>query len=135
MAEVTVKTKKDALELTGKDLPKTLDLNTMGKVLEEMQYSETDEVTSEYLKIEVGVEIRAYFLEMTTINKIDGAPGEKADAVRLLLQDGRFAINADAVVVSTCRSMPKNQPLHIACTGEEKTKTGKYKTFKIFKLS
>lgn len=111
-----------------------LSLQQMGAILKDLELDEDMEVTSEYLKIEVGEEVRAFFLEMTSIKKIDGEDGETTPAVRLCLEDGTLAINADAVIVSTCRQFKPNTPIAIRCTGESGKTGRKYKTFKIFKL-
>lgn len=133
--EKGVKTKEEALALIGTEVTvQDLNLAQLGATLESMAHTDADEITSEYQKIEEGEELKCYFVEMAKINKINGEPGEKADAVRLLLSDGSFAINADSVIVSTCRSLPRLQPICIQCTGKAGKPGYQYKTFKIFKL-
>lgn len=107
----------------------------LGGMLGSLVASDDNEITSEYLKIEVGEGVRAFFLEMVEINKLDGAPGEKTQAARLLLDSGKFAINADVVVVSTCSNLKRNTPIEIICTGKTGPKNREYKTFKIIKLT
>lgn len=113
----------------------TMDLKQLGKSLEKMSYGENDELTSEYINFEVGEEVRAFIVGLVKITKKGGQPGELSDAVKLLLPDGSFGINADAVVVSTLRDLPLNTPVCIQCTGKTKSSRGEYKTFKAFKLS
>lgn len=96
------------------------------------------ELGADYFKLEAGETDRVIFVEMTEITAIN-KPGEMTEAVKFLAKDGRFKINADKVIVSTCRALAlkerKNVPLQITCTGEAKGKNGfKYKEFKINEL-
>jgi len=101
----------------------------MGAMLSGLQAKPENEMTSEYLKLEISEEVRCWFLGMAKIKKIDGEDGETSDAVRLLQEDGSYAINADAVIVSTCRQFIKTDdngkditaptPICIQCTGEK----------------
>jgi hypothetical protein len=130
-----IESKEQALALIGQEISnQDLNLEQLGATLTQMKFTEADEVTSEYQKIEEGEELKCFFVEMTKINKIGGEPGEKSDAVRLLLPEGSFAINADAVIVSTCRGLARLQPIAIQCTGKKGPKGREYKTFKVFKL-
>lgn len=128
--------KKAALALAGTDKQiSDLNLVEIGATLATMEAHDQNEITSEYQMIKPGETIRAFFVEIKQINKKGGKPGEKTEAIRILLPDGRFAINADAVVVSSMRDLPKLTPVQIACTGEEQSAMGTYKTFRITKLS
>ena len=106
----------------------------MGAILADLKFDEEREVTSEYLKFEVSEEIRAWFVGMTQIKKLEGEDGEMTDAVQLITQDGTRCINADAVVVSTCKNFKKSTPILIQCTGVAGPKNRQYKTFKIYEL-
>jgi len=106
----------------------------LGAILKDLKFDENLEVTSEYLKFEIGEEIRVWFVEMATIKKLEGNDGEVTGAVRLITEDGTRCINADAVVVSTCKQFKKGTPLVIQCTGEAGPKGRTYKTFKIYEL-
>lgn len=97
------------------------------------------ELGSDYFKLEGGESERVIFVEMTEINKINSTDGEMVEAVKLLTKNGRYAINADKVIVSTCRALAakgrSNVPLQITCKGEVKGKSGfKYKEFAINEL-
>ena len=92
-----------------------------------------------FAQIEGGESERVIFVEMTEINKINSTDGEMVEAVKLLTKNGRYAINADKVIVSTCRALAakgrSNVPLQITCKGEVKGKSGfKYKEFAINEL-
>ena len=106
----------------------------LGSILSGLKFDEEREVTSEYLKFEIGEESRVWFMGMTHIKKLESTTGEMVDAVRLVTEDGTRCINADAVVVSTCKQFKKATPLAIQCTGEAGPKGRKYKTFKIYEL-
>lgn len=128
--------KTDVMNLVGTDtLPQEVNLANLGASLEAMTFTESDEITSDYMKLEPGQEVRCFFLEMTEINKIGTTTGEKVPAVRLVMPDGSFAINADAVVVTTLRNCKRWQPCILQCTGKKKSGSGEYKTFKVYKLS
>lgn len=109
----------------------------MGAILKGMQANPENEITADYLKIEPGESVRVFFVEMTEIKSIrEGASdGEMSPAVRLVNEDGSFAINADTVIVSTCSRLKKPTPLEIVCTGKGGSKQREYKTFKIIVLS
>jgi hypothetical protein len=110
----------------------TASTEQLGAVLKDLTVGA--EVTSEYLKFEEGEETRAWFVGMTKISKIEGESGETTDAVKLILEDGSNAINADKVVVSTCRNFKESTPILIQCTGLAGAKGRQYKTFKIHEL-
>lgn len=112
-----------------------LDVLEMGSLLENLTPDENQELTSDYLKIEVGEEVRVWLVGMKKIKKIDGEDGEMTDAAEFILDDGSRAINADAVVVSTCKSIEKlPKAMLIQCTGTKGVKPREYKTFKIIAL-
>jgi hypothetical protein len=123
--------KKVNLETT--DLSK-LDQNEIGQLLENLEADDNNEITSEYLKIEIGEEVRVWFTEMTKIKKKGGKDGEMTDACRFITSDGIRVINADAVIVSTVSNLKKPTPLLIQCLGETKNSNGTYKNFKIIEL-
>ncbi len=95
------------------------------------------ELGADYFKLEPGESERVIFMEMTEISAL-GAQGGMTDAVKLLGKDGRFKINADKVIVSTCKALAlkerKNVALQITCTGTVKGKKGSYKEFVINEL-
>lgn len=99
-----------------------------------------NEISSDYLTIEVGEVKRVLFVEMTEISGMGAQEGEMVEAVSLLSgEDGKYKINADKVIVSTCKKLAskglKNVGLEITCTGSVKSKTGgKYKEFIIKEL-
>ena len=109
----------------------------MGALLKGLKANEENEITADYLKIEPGESVRVFFLEMTEIKSIadNAKEGDMSPAVRLVNEDGSFAINADTVIVSTCSRLKKPTPLEIICTGKGGSKTREYKTFKIIVLS
>ncbi len=109
----------------------------LGAMLSKLNSSEENEITAEYMKIEPGESVRAWFMEMTSIKSIaDGAQeGDMSPAARFAMEDGSFTINADAVIVSTVSKLKKPTPLEILCTGTAGTPTRKYKTFKIIELN
>lgn len=128
--------KEDVLQLIGTETDvQSLDLASLGAALETLTFTDSDEITSDYVKLEPGQEVRCFYLEMTEINKIGGKDGEKVPAARLVMPDGSFAINADAVVISTLRNCKRWQPVILQCTGKKKTSAGEYKTFKVYKLN
>ncbi len=112
----------------------TMSNSDLAALLPKLSSSDDNEITSEYLKIEVGEGVRAFFMEMVEINKLEGEEGEKSPAARFLTSDGKFVINADVVVVSTCSRLEKLTPVEIICTGKTGAKNREYKTFKIIKL-
>lgn len=96
------------------------------------------QLDSDYFKLEAGESARVVFVEMTQIPKLN-RPGEMTDAVKLIGKDKRYKINADAVIVSTCKALDiagrTNVPLDITCIGEKRGKNGfNYKQFVICEL-
>lgn len=127
---------EDVLLLVGTDMgAQDLNLAELGAALEHLTFKDSDEITSDYVKLEPGQEVRCFYLEMTEIGKVGSTTGEKVPAARLVMPDGSFAINADAVVVSTLRNCKRWQPVILQCTGSKKSSAGTYKTFKVYKLS
>jgi hypothetical protein len=104
----------------------------MASLLDTFVSDEENEITAEYMTLEVGESKRVWFLEMIEINSIEGAG--KTPAARFLLPDGLYAINANAVVVSTCEKLGKATPLELICTGKKGPKGKEYFTFKIIQL-
>lgn len=139
-------TKKDeAAEVVGGNAPAVIEVETgkemsVADVFAQMEAAEIGlELGSDYFKLEGGESERVIFVEMTEINKINSTDGEMVEAVKLLTKNGRYAINADKVIVSTCRALAakgrNNVPLQITCKGEVKGKSGfKYKEFAINEL-
>ncbi len=109
----------------------------LGAMLGQLNSSDENEITAEYLKLEPGEKIRVFFLEMTEIKSIadDAKPGDMSPAVRFVNEDGSYAINADTVIVSTCSRLKKVTPLEIICTGTGGSALRKYKTYKIIELN
>lgn len=96
------------------------------------------ELGADYWKIEAGESERVIFVEMTEMQAM-GPQGGMTDAVKLVTKDRKFKINADKVIVSTCKALAakgrKNVALQITCTGMTKGKGGfSYKEFKINEL-
>ena len=114
----------------------TLSSKELGAMLSKLNASDENEITADYLAIEVGEQVRVFFVEMTEIKSIkaDAKDGDMSPAVRFVNEDGSFAINADAVIVSTCSKLKKITPLQITCTGKGGTKGREYKNFKIIAL-
>lgn len=112
---------------------------SVAEIFEQMEKAEVGmELGADYWKIEPGESERVIFVEMTEIQAI-GVQGGMTEAVKLVAKDGKFKINADKVIVSTCRSLAtkgrKNVPLQITCIGNTKGKGGfSYKEFKINEL-
>lgn len=119
---------------TAEELSK-LSPEEVGKLLGQLVSDEANEITGEYLKIEVGETRRVLFIGMTTMKKIDGEDGERTPAAKFITDSGEHVINADAVVVSTCQSLQPYTPLELIATGLAGTKNKEYKKFKIIKLS
>jgi hypothetical protein len=137
MAKVETKDKAvSSTELIKKAEDQSISSKELGGMLSQLNSSEENEITAEYLKIEVGESVRVWFVEMTEIKSIaeDAKPGDMNPAVRLMNEDGSFAINADTVIVSTCSKLKGRTPLEIICTGTAGTKTRTYKTYKIIQL-
>lgn len=136
-------TAKPAEETTS-NVPATLKQNgkevAIADILKQVEEAEVgQELGSDYFTLEVGEEARVVFIEMATINKLNGNAGEKTDAVRLLGVDGRMKICADKVIVSICGNLAQkeefNTPLQITCTGKKKSSNGfSYKEFTVNKL-
>ena len=89
------------------------------------------EITSVYYDFIMAEETKCYYIGDLTIK---GQDGQKVPAVKLLLEDSKIVINASAVVVSTLNQYRKMKAFSITKTGEEKSKKGKYFTYKIFEL-
>jgi hypothetical protein len=107
----------------------------MAEILDSFEANDENEVTGEYMQMEPGSVVRAWFQEMTEMQKLNGKDGETVPAVRLLLADGTFGINANAVIVSTCQRFKKVTPIEITCTGKKRGPNGDYFTFKIIELT
>lgn len=128
------------------NVPATIE-NEQGKVLSiDEMFSQIEsaelgqELASDYFKLEVGESERVIFVKMTEINAMNGKNGEMAEAVKLIASDRRYKVNADRMIVSTCKALSiegrENVPLEISCIGEKKSKAGfKYKEFKINELN
>lgn len=115
---------------------KVLGIDEMFAMIEEAEVGLR--LDSDYFKLEPGEEARVVFVEMTQIPKLN-RPGEMTDAVKLIGKDKRYKINADAVIVSTCKALEiagrTNVPLNIVCTGSTRGKNGfNYKSFDISEL-
>ena len=109
----------------------------MGEVLQHLEIDEENEITTDYLKIEVGEEVRCWFSEMCEIKKIKKNPTDQDEmtaAVTLTLDDGTQVINADVVIVSTCRKLKQATPISIQCIGKKGPTGGQYKVFRVFAL-
>lgn len=97
------------------------------------------ELGTDYLKLEAGETVRVIFVEMTEMNGIGSQDGQMVEAVKLLGSDGRFKLNGDKVIVSTCRTLSqkgrKNVPLQIIHKGVAISKKGfKYADMQINEL-
>lgn len=96
------------------------------------------EIGADYFKIEPGEQKRVLFVEMTEMNGIGEKNGQMIPAVRLMAGDGRFKINADKVLVSTCRALSekgrKNVPIQITCKGMLKGPKGSYRDLVVNEL-
>lgn len=113
---------------------KNEDLNKQDMVAMLNSLERREEITTDgYFEPEPGVEIRAYFIGMTTMKaKKEGDPD--VDAVKLLLEDETTVVAANAMLVSNLKHLPIPSPVQIECTGEKQSPKGKYKTYKVFNL-
>lgn len=102
------------------DLIKTLESKEQGM-----------EVSSVYFEFPMGKPVKCFYVGDLTIK---GQKGNEVPAVRLLLEDGSFAITASAVVVSTMKNYKKLKSFSITRTGEATGPNGNYYTYKIFEL-
>lgn len=89
------------------------------------------EVTSVYYEFPMGEEIKCFYIGNLMIK---GQDGKDVPAVRMLLSEGKMAITASAVVVSTFRNYRLMQAFSVKMTGQEQSKKGKYYTYQIFTL-
>ena len=97
-------------------------------------FKEETEVTSEYLESEEGDEFKGYYMGKTRIKAMENEGDEDGmtDAVRLLLEDGKYYISANRMLVGTLSGYPEKIPVKITNTGQEKSKAGfKYNTYSI----
>ncbi len=106
------------------------------------------ELTTEYLTLEEGEQIRAAVIGKKMIKAINdnAKPGDEqkmVPAIKLITEEGKIVIIADAVVVSSLLEEANNYeaaeektpfPVQIACTGWEGQKGREYRTFKIHAL-
>lgn len=114
---------------------KVLNVEETLQALEGMKEGEL--IVSDYWTLEPGEEARVVFAGMTKMNKMNGEAGEMIDAVKLVVndEDGKFnKINADKVIVSTCRNLTAPTALKITCIGKIKSSKGHYKDYEIRKL-
>jgi len=110
-----------------------LDSNDMLSQLESSEAGQ--ELVNEYWVPVEGEEVRAFFLGLTSMPKMNSTTGERVDAVKLLIKDEDGAasqvINADKVLVSSLKDMKALTPVTIVNTGWTKGKNGKYRQFSI----
>lgn len=114
---------------------KVLNLEETLEAMEQMELGEI--VSSDYWTIEPGESVRAVFVGMGKMNKMN-TDDEMIDAVKLVIKDenGKYnKINADKVLVSACRNLPVPTMLSITCVGKLKSGKGSYKDFEVRKLS
>jgi hypothetical protein len=118
------------LEVNGK----VLNIEETLSALEGM--SEGDLLSNDYWTPEEGEVVKAVFVGMTTINKMN-SDTERVEAVQLVMKsdEGRFnRINADKVLVSLCRNLTAPTSLSITCVGKIQGKKGSYREFEVRKL-
>ncbi len=124
----------EAPALVDQKTGEVLDIAAMGQKLSTMKKGM--EITGEYIEFEEGKEVNVYVIGLSKMTALDG--DEKIDAIRMLTEDGRFVINADAVVRSTLHEhakVGKPVPVSILCTGKAGPVGRQYKTFKIHPLA
>lgn len=98
------------------------------------------ELGSDYLTFAEGQVERVVFIEITEMPGMGAQKGTMVEAVKLLsASDGRFKINGDRVLVSTCKTLSlkgrKNVPLQVVHKGIAISKSGfKYKDLQINEL-
>ncbi len=94
------------------------------------------EITGEYMEFIEDVEQKLFVIGSQKMKAIDS--DDYIDAIRFLTRDGRFVINADAVVRSTllehAQAKKGPYPVSVLCTGKAGPKGREYKTFKIHPL-
>lgn len=105
---------------------------SVADLLDQMNSAEVGmELGADYLKFEDGEQTRVIFIEMTSMNGMGEKSGEQVEAVKLLGKDGRFKINADKVLVSTCRALAakgrSNVAIQITSQGKVKGPNGSYR--------
>ena len=134
MAE-KVKTKelvKEVIKAENVDTRKVSQIE-LGAMLDSFEANEEDEVTSEYLQIEVGEELRVWFIEMFDTKKI-GKTNDIVQTARFIQRDGSRAISQTSMLVSTCAQFKKPTPILIQCTGEAGPVGQRYKVLKVVEL-
>ena len=85
------------------------------------------EITAEYYEFSEGVILDAIFVGKTEMSTEKGV----VPAVRLLATDGKYYINANAMIVGNVGSLKIGTPVSLKCTGEKKSGKGTYSTFAI----
>lgn len=134
MAKELVKTKKEeVIKAENVDVTK-MSQSELGATLDSFEVDEENEVTSEYLQIEVGEELRVWFIEMFDTKKIGTKTNEVAPTARFIQRDGSRAISQTSMLVSTCAQFKKATPILIQCTGEAGPVGQRYKVLKIVEL-
>ncbi len=101
---------------------KPLNVSELAGMLDDME--EGVKLTGNYLKPELGEEIRCWLIGKTKMNSIED-PEQKVPAVRLLLKDETTVITASAIIVGVCSELPIPTALSIVKTGERDLGKGK----------
>jgi hypothetical protein len=96
---------------------------------ENHETEEMNEQTSIYQGFEPGDEVNLIYTGLTTITN---DANEQVDACEFLNKDRQRVINADIVLVGTCKKLTAPCLVRIICKGEIKTKKGKYKDLHIY---
>ena len=124
----------EAVALVNHETGEVLDINKMTESLDSMKPGM--EITGEYMEFVEGEEEKLFVIGSQKMKAIDS--DDYIDAIRFLTRDGRFVINADAVVRSTllehAQSKKGPYPVSVLCTGKAGPKGREYKTFKIHPL-
>lgn len=92
-----------------------------------------EDLACDYFNFEQGEEVFLAFTGMTTMTDTKSGKDKEIEAVQFVDENLKKYINADAVIVSTCRKLVPITFLKIICTGEEDGKKGTYKKFNITK--
>lgn len=106
------------------------------ELLEQLDEFEESAVTlnADSKEFEIGEVMRCFFAGMDEMTFNDPKDEEKTitkDAFRFVDKTGKVFICASTSLVNTVRSLKEGTPIQITCTGEEKVKRGKMKTFDV----
>lgn len=94
-----------------------------------------------FLDLEPGEELLCYVVGLTKVDSLNGESGEKSTAIRLLSQEGRILLGANAVIVNYLEDVARvaqesriAAAFSITCIGSAEStnyKGGRYKTYDI----